>query len=112
VTSELSGAPPATHVLVGRENRVVGIVQWGGVLQSLEGAHTSRTIGDVARRDFVLAREHDILHDVMTRMNRHQATLALVTRGPGVPRVEDILGVISLEDIGHSVVASQSTLAS
>jgi chloride channel protein, CIC family len=112
VISELVGAPPATHVLVGHDKRVVGIVQWGGVLQSLEGVQTSKSLGDVARKDFVLVREHDILHDVMNRMSRHQAARAIVSRGRGVPRVDDIVGVISLEDIGDSVVDTHRQLAS
>ena len=57
-------------------------------------------------------RDSDILHDVMNRMSRHQAARALVTRGRGVPRIDDILGVISLEDIGESVVETHRQLAS
>lgn len=109
---ELAGAPPATHVLILEEKRVLGIVQWGGALQSLGGVYTDKSLRDVARRDFVLARENDILHDVMNRMSRHQATRALVARGRGVPRAEDILGIISLEDIGDSVLKAHRSLAS
>jgi CIC family chloride channel protein len=109
---ELAGAPPATHVLVVREKRVMGIVPWGGMLQRLGDVHTAKTLGDVARRDFVLVRESDILHDVMNRLSRHRATRALVTSGRGVPRADDILGVITLEDIGDSVVKAHRSLAS
>jgi len=112
VIDELAGAPQATHILVGVDRHVVGVVHWGGVLQGLEGVQTRKTLGEVARRDYVLAREGDILHDVMNRMSRHHAALALVTRGRGVPRVDDILGVISLEDIGESVVTTHRQLAS
>ncbi|WP_200372042.1 chloride channel protein [Rhodovibrio salinarum] len=59
---------------------------------------------DLPAEAFVLARPDDILHDVMRRLGRGAARLALVIDTEGVPRTHDVRGVISLDDVGHEVL--------
>ena len=59
---------------------------------------------EVATRNFTIAREGDIMFDVIGRMWRRGATMAVVVRNtPGVPRIEDVIGVITKEHIADSV---------
>jgi CIC family chloride channel protein len=60
---------------------------------------------DVAIHDFVLAREDDILNDVLKRLGRRPRAFALVVRGTGIPRAGDVVGVIGAEQIGKSILA-------
>jgi Voltage gated chloride channel len=71
-----------------------------------EAAQSTITFHDIASRSFAIVREDDIVFDVIQRMSRKQATMALVVRGLGVPRPRDVVGVITKEHVADSVVAS------
>ena len=64
------------------------------------------TLGDVASRNFTIVRENDIVFDVIQRIWRKHAMMALVVRGSGVPRADDIVGVITKEHVADSVADS------
>lgn len=53
---------------------------------------------------YVLARSEDILNDVMKRLSREDIRVALVVEGEGIPRVHDVGGVISPDNVGHEVL--------
>jgi len=72
-----------------RGRRIVGIVPPGG----------GRTI-----RRFIVARDDDILHNVMKRMSRRDAAAALVVKGKGVPREENVVGVITRDGIADTIL--------
>jgi chloride channel protein, CIC family len=95
------------HVVVTRGNHIAGVVRVNtalrrGVEQPYSGVH----LGDVVQRDFTIAREADIMFDVVQRMGRHDAAMAVVVRGRSRGRPSDILGVISKEHIADSVTES------
>ena len=53
------------HVVVTRQDRMTGVMRINTALQrGLEGAHTGVTLGEVASRDFTVARENDLAFDV------------------------------------------------
>jgi len=89
-------------------DRIVGVQRVNTSLhRALEGADTGVTLGDVANRNFVIAREDDIVFDIIRRMWRRGAFMAIVVAGKsGVPRGADIKGVISKEHVADSVAAS------
>jgi chloride channel protein, CIC family len=95
------------HIAVTEGNRIVGVLRVNTALrQASEGAHSIVTLGDLASRRFTIVREDDILFDVIRRIWRKQATMALVVRGRGVPRPADIAGVITKEHVADSVASS------
>jgi CIC family chloride channel protein len=95
------------HVLVTRGDRIVGAFRVNtGLRRGLEGVDTGITLGDVAPRNFTLAREDDIVFDVIDRIWRRQAVMAVVVRGSGVPRPADAVGVITKEHVADSVAES------
>ena len=95
------------HVVVTRGNHIVGVVRINtGLRRGLEGAYSGVTLGDVAQRNFTLARENDIVFDIVQRMARHEASMAVVTKVGGRYRPSAIVGVISKEHIADSVAES------
>jgi CIC family chloride channel protein len=95
------------HVVVTRGNHIVGVVRINaGLRRGLEGAYSGVSLGDVAQRNFTLARESDIIFDIVQRMARHHASMAVVTKIGGRYRPSAIVGVISKEHIADSVAES------
>jgi chloride channel protein, CIC family len=95
------------HVVVTRGNHIAGVVRVNTALRrGVEQAYSGVHLGDVVQRDFTIAREADIMFDVVQRMGRHDAAMAVVVRGRSRGRPSDILGVISKEHIADSVTES------
>ena len=95
------------HVVVTRGNLVVGALRVNTALRlGLEGAYTGVTLGDVASRNFTIAREDDIMFNVIGRLDRKHASMVVVIRGKGMPRAANVAGVISKEHIADSVSES------
>jgi chloride channel protein, CIC family len=64
------------------------------------------TVAALAKADYVLARETDLLSRVFERMNRHGGSAVIVVGGKGVPRRGDIRGVITKRSIADAVIRS------
>jgi CIC family chloride channel protein len=95
------------HVVVTEDHRIVGVLRVNTSLrQASEAGSGSATLGAIASHAFTIVRENDIMFDVIRRMWRRQATMALVIRGRGVPRPDDIAGVITKEHVADSVASS------
>jgi CIC family chloride channel protein len=95
------------YLLITAGNRIIGVQRVNtGLHQGLGGADTGISIGEVANRNFVIAREDDIVYDVIRRMWRHDAFMAVVVAKARVPRAADVRGVISKEHVADSVAAS------
>ena len=95
------------HVVVTHHGRIFGVIRVNTSLRSgLEGAHTGVTLGEVANRNFVVVPKDEAVFDVIERIWRKDAVMALVAAGRGIPRPEDVLGVITKEHVADSVAAS------
>ncbi len=95
------------HIVVTDGNHIRGVLRVNTALrQATEGTHASVTMGDLASRLFTVVREEDIVFDVIRRIWRRQTVMAIVVRGRGVPRPEDIAGVITKEHVADSVANS------
>jgi CIC family chloride channel protein len=98
------------HVVVTDEGRVFGVIRVNiGLRRGLEAAHTQLTLGEVASRNFTVVGEDDTAFDVIRRMWRREAIMAVVVRGRGIPRAGDVAGVITKEHIADSVAESIKT---
>lgn len=79
------------HVAVFDGNRIIGVFRVNTALRrASEGAQSTVTLGDIASRNFTIVREDDIVFDVIRRIWRRQAVMALVVRRRGVPRPADV----------------------
>ena len=74
--------------------------------RQLKSPATPVTLGDVASRDFTVVREDAIAFDVIDRMWRKRAFMAIVVKGRGVPHGDDVVGVITKEHVANSVASS------
>ncbi len=99
--------PGLKHVVVMRGNRIAGVVRVNTSLRrGIEGAYSGVHFGDIVQRNFTLARENDIMFDVVQRMARRNAAMAVVTTADGRWHTEQIVGVISKEHLADSVAES------
>ncbi|HUC12294.1 MAG TPA: chloride channel protein [Stellaceae bacterium] len=99
------------HIVVAKGERIVGVVRINTALRhGIAETGADIAFGDVATRDFTLAREDDVAFDVIKRMWRRHAVMAIVVRSDGVryrlPRPSDVLGVISKEHVADAVAGS------
>jgi CIC family chloride channel protein len=96
-----------THVVVTRGNHIAGVVRVNtGLRHGLEAAYASIRLGDVAERNFSIARENDVVFDVVRRMARRKASMAVVVKTGARPRSSSVVGIISREHIADSVAES------
>jgi len=90
-----------------RRGRILGVLRVNTALQrGLEGAHTGVTLGDLAARNFTVVGEDEIVFEVIRRIWRREAVMAVVVTGRGVPRGRDVVGVITKEHVADSVADS------
>jgi chloride channel protein, CIC family len=95
------------HVVVIEGNRILGVLRVNTALRTAsEGNRSSTTMADLASRDFTIVREDDIIFDVIQRIWRRRAAMALIVRGRGVPRPEAVVGAITKEHVADSVASS------
>jgi chloride channel protein, CIC family len=95
------------HVLVTRGDRIVGAMRINlGLRRGLEGTYADVTLGDVAPRNFTIAREDDVVFDVIDRIWRRKATMAVIIVAKGTARPKDVVGVITKEHVADSVASS------
>jgi CIC family chloride channel protein len=95
------------HVIVTRRNRIAGVLRVNTDLRRAVGAAGADvTLGELARRNFTVVREEAAVFDVIRRMRRKGAAMALVIPRAGYPQAGRILGVITKEHIADSVANS------
>jgi CIC family chloride channel protein len=89
------------HVVVTDNGHIYGVIRVNtGLRRGLEGAHTGLSLGDVASRNFTMVGEDETAFDVIRRIWRRNAIMAVVVRGRrGVPRGSDVAGVITKEHV-------------
>ena len=97
------------HVAVTEGNRIFGVLRVNTALRRIsptESQQSRVTLGDISSRNFTVVREDDIVFNVIQRVWRRHAAMALVVRGSGIPRPENVVGVISKEHVADSVANS------
>ncbi len=95
------------HIVVTRGTHICGVLRVNTSLRrGIEAGYQGVKLGAVAQHDFTIARQDDIVFDVVTRMSRRHASMAIVTKASGRPRAADVIGIISKEHIADSVADS------
>ena len=96
------------HVAVTKDNRIFGVLRVNTTLRhtSPSESQSSARLQDIASRNFTIVREDDIVFDVIQRVWRKNAAMALVLRGDGAPRPDNVVGVITKEHVADSVANS------
>jgi CIC family chloride channel protein len=94
-------------VITSQQGRIEGVIRVNtGLWKALERARPGVTLGDVARRDFTVVDADEVVFEVIHRMDRRGAFMAVVVKGPGLPRGEDVVGAITKEHVADAVASS------
>lgn len=98
------------HVVVTKDGRIHGAVRINTRIRTgIADTGSTVTLGDIADRRFIIVRETDVAFDVIKRMWRKNAIMALVVRGDDpplrIPRPNRILGIITKEHVADAVAA-------
>jgi chloride channel protein, CIC family len=95
------------HVVVTAKGHIFGVIRVNtGLRRGLETTHTGMELGDVASRNFTVVPEDETAFEVIRRMWRRNAIMAVVVRGHGIPHGGDVAGVITKEHVADSVADS------
>jgi CIC family chloride channel protein len=89
------------HVVVTANGKIYGVIRVNtGLRRGLETAHTGVSLGEVANRNFIVVPADETAFDVIRRMWRRSAIMAVVVRGA------EVAGVITKEHVADSVADS------
>jgi chloride channel protein, CIC family len=94
------------RVVVTRGNHITGVVTVDTLHRGLKEGFTGVTLRDVAHRNFIIAREDDVMFNVMMRMARRGASVAVTIKSRGQPYASHVVGIISKEHIADLVTES------
>ena len=95
------------YVVVTRGNHIAGVVRVNTSLRrGIEESYSGIRLGDVVQENFTIARESDIMFDVVQRITRRDAVMAIVVKDRSRGRPADVVGVIAKDQIADSVGAS------
>jgi CIC family chloride channel protein len=97
---------PHAHVIVSDGSRIAGVARLSAG-SYLPDRYAGQTLAALVEDDFVVAPDTSILNAIITRMNRrNRATAIIVNRPSGIPRPEDIVGIIDSNEIAGAVIAN------
>jgi CIC family chloride channel protein len=93
------------RVIVSHDGRIAGYVRFSAVPYEAD-RYSSETLADIMGVDFVIATEDNSLNAVLTRLSRRNRTYAIVigNREAGVPRPEDVAGVIDRPELAQAMM--------
>ncbi len=95
------------HVVVSSGSHIVGVMRVNTALRAAaQSAAPGTPLGQLASREYTIVRAGDVAFDVIRRLWRKQAIMALVVPDHGVPRTDTVLGVITKEHVADSVADS------
>ena len=104
---KIGPSPAAKPLVVMEGDRIAGVIPDVTALYAIAGDQGNKALKEVIKEDFVVVVDDMNMYDVIKRMERRKARAAVVVRPcRGVPRQDDIRGVITKSHIADSVVSS------
>lgn len=95
------------HIVVAQNGRISGVLRINTALRHASAAaQADIRVGEVASRHFVVVGATEAAFEVIERLWRENASMAVVVREPPGLEVAGVLGVISKEHIADAVAAS------
>ncbi len=108
----LSPDHPDPHVLLEEDGQVKAVLT-AERHQALDAdGHTHTWLEEHVDSGFVVVSQEDMIFDVVAQLRSHEADIALVTRDGRLRSPEDVVGILSLEDIARSSNLTRHMLAS
>lgn len=103
------GTTGMRHVVVTRGNIIVGAIRVNTDLRkTVSAAAHDVLMGALVQRNYTIVRTADAVFDVIARLRRRGAAIGIVVDGPGRPRADKVVGVITKEHIADEVASSVS----
>jgi len=101
------------YIIVAKGERVAGVIRVNTALRhGHEENFADISLGEIASHEFTIAREDDIMFDVIGRMWRKKAQMAVVIKDGRMPRITEVVGIIGKEHVADSVAESIRPYAS
>ena len=97
------------HFIVLKDGeRIAGVVPFDSGIAMPSRHEKPTTLIDIAITDYTIGRENSTLEEVISRLFKRKTQVALIIPDqPGVPRAEDVKGVIGKPQLADAVLASQ-----
>jgi chloride channel protein, CIC family len=93
-------------IIVERDGRIVGLVPLRSGLWLQSRTNPDVLVESYVERRLVICRDQDLLSMAFARLKRHRAGAAVVFRGTGRPRINDVVGIITKRVIADAVIDS------
>ncbi|MFO0995912.1 MAG: chloride channel protein [Alphaproteobacteria bacterium] len=107
VLKDSPSAGTLRHIVATADGRIVGAVRINADLHgTLKASKAGTTLGEVATANIVTVGEQDVMFDVIGRMSKTGAGMAVVVRSAESGAPSGILGVITKEHVADSVADS------
>jgi predicted transcriptional regulator len=95
--------PAISCYVIADGDRVLGYIMRDAVLELLEQKAPAVRLKDVARADYLAARQQATLFDVMAEMRDCGAVIAFVMQDPAHMRAKEVKGIIARPQIAAAV---------
>lgn len=93
-------------ILVERGGRIVGLIPPRSGLWLEARSNPDVLVERYVERRLVICRDEDLLSLAFARLKRHRAGAAIVFRGTGRPRINDVVGIITKRAVADAVIDS------
>ena len=95
------------YIVIAEPDRIIGAIRVNRPLARISrDAQPAVVLRDIASQNFFVVRERDVFFNVIRRMWRRQAEIAVVAHDRGGPRPDNLAGVITKELVADSVASS------
>ncbi|MGE5299519.1 MAG: chloride channel protein [Acidobacteriota bacterium] len=107
---DLIGRPFASHYLVSRDGKTVGVVGRDAIFRC---AGKDRTIqmGDISEKNYITVSENRTFLSIMAKLRKQGASIALVVEREDDDSVDAVRGIITPEQIGKTKIESLDLLS-
>ena len=94
----------STKVIVSDGQRISGFIRFGTLRDDMSKIG-KETLGSISSAAFIIGAERSNLNEVISRMNRRDRAYAIIIKGNrGVPRPDEIVGIIDREEVALAVI--------
>jgi CIC family chloride channel protein len=95
---------PGAQLIISHDRRIEGYARFRSLPYRLDGP-ADGTLDAVTATDFVVAPETEILNSIISRMSTRRRTFAIIVKNrSGIPRTDDVVGVIDSKEIADAVI--------
>lgn len=99
--------PAFRHIVVTRQHEIYGVLRINtGLRRAISQSDSGIELGTLAQRNFIVVQEKDVAFDVISRLWKDHAVMAVVVERPDGSDPVRVLGVIAKEHIADSVAGS------